>query len=424
MSHTQEFGQGPEGMLGPHRALDLTDERGYLCGKILGDLGADVIKIERPGGDLGRNLGPFYKDIPDPEKSLFWFAFNGNKRGITLNLETTQGREIFKRLVADADFVIESFAPGYMDRLGLGYSELSRINPKIIMTSITPFGQSGPYRDYKSCDLVDSALGGILYSNGETDRPPVRTSFPQTFHIAAAEGAVGTLMAFLYREETGEGQQVETQGQRATVGTSYDIVPWWYGNKEIRKRRGSLRIQPQSGIKANQMWQCKDGYMSFFSFGGRLGLSSNRAMVKWMDSEGYADDFIRQIDWEKLDWSTVTQDYVDQLQAPIARFILAHTKAELLEGAVERGVQIYPLAAAEDMLNSRQLEAREYWTEVEHPELGTSITYPGAFIKSSETPISIRYRAPTIGEHNAEIYREELGFSDKDLVILKQGNVI
>ena len=135
-----------ETMLSPYRVLDLTDEKGLLCGKILGDLGADVIKIERPGGDPARNIGPFYHDEPDPEKSLFWFALNTSKRGITLDIEKADGKEIFKKLVKSADFVIESFAPGYLDKLGLGYSELERLNPGIIMVSITPFGQTGPMR--------------------------------------------------------------------------------------------------------------------------------------------------------------------------------------------------------------------------------------------------------------------------------------
>jgi len=134
-----------EYMLSPYRVLDLTDEKGFLCGKILGDLGADVIKIERPGGDLARKIGPFYRDVPDPEKSLYWFAYNNNKRGITLNIEAADGCELFKRLVKTADIVIESFAPGYMDDLGLGYSTLSQITDgKTVMTSITPFGQKGP----------------------------------------------------------------------------------------------------------------------------------------------------------------------------------------------------------------------------------------------------------------------------------------
>jgi crotonobetainyl-CoA:carnitine CoA-transferase CaiB-like acyl-CoA transferase len=128
------------GMLSSYRILDLTNERGFICGKVLADLGADVIKIEKPGGDPARSMGPFYHDIPDPEKSLYWFAFNTNKRGITLDIETADGQEIFKRLIKNADIVIESFDPGYMDKLGLGYSTLSQVNPRMIMTSITYHG--------------------------------------------------------------------------------------------------------------------------------------------------------------------------------------------------------------------------------------------------------------------------------------------
>ena len=161
-------------MLSPYRVLDLANEKGYYCSKLLADLGADVVKIERPGGDLSRNSGPFYHDIPDPEKSLNWFVFNRGKRGITLNIETADGQDIFKRLVKGADFVIESFAPGYVDRLGLGYLALSQVNPRIIITSITPFGQTGPYKDYKAPEIVNMAMNGILFMCGDPDRPPVQ----------------------------------------------------------------------------------------------------------------------------------------------------------------------------------------------------------------------------------------------------------
>jgi len=151
------------GLLNPYRVLDLTDEKGLLCAKLLGDLGADVIKIERPGGDPARNIGPFYHDEHDPEKSLFWLAFNTNKRGTTLDIEKVEGQTILKRLVKTADLLVESFPPGYMASLGLGYSDLDRLNPRLIMVSITPFGQSGPYKDYKAPDIVAWAMGGQMY---------------------------------------------------------------------------------------------------------------------------------------------------------------------------------------------------------------------------------------------------------------------
>ncbi|PJB39722.1 MAG: acyl-CoA hydratase, partial [Deltaproteobacteria bacterium CG_4_9_14_3_um_filter_44_9] len=194
--------------LNNHRALDLTDNRGFLCGKILADLGIDVIKIEPPRGDPARKIGPFYKNIAHPEKSLNWFAFNSNKRGITLDIGTLDGQEIFKQLVQGSDFVIESYDRGYMDELGIGYKELSKINQRIIVTSILPFGPVGPYKDYKAPDIVGMAMGGVMFGTGEPERPPVRISFPQAYLQAASQAAVGTMIAHYYRQRTGKGQHV------------------------------------------------------------------------------------------------------------------------------------------------------------------------------------------------------------------------
>lgn len=198
-----------EPMLAPYRVLDLTNDWGFLCGRLLADLGADVIKIEKPGGDLARNIGPFYHDIPHPEKSLYWFFYNANKRGITLNIGTADGREIFRKLVKAADFVIESFPPGYIDEMGLGYSVLSEVNPRIIMTSITPFGQTGPYSKYTASDIVSMASCGWMYKCGDPDRPPVQMGSPQACLHGATQAVAGTLMAHYYREMTGEGQHVD-----------------------------------------------------------------------------------------------------------------------------------------------------------------------------------------------------------------------
>ena len=404
------------GMLNPYRVLDLTDERGLLCGKLLGDLGADVIKIERPGGDPARKIGPFYDDEPDPEKSLFWFAFNTSKRGITLDIETAAGQETFKKLVETADFIIESFPPGYMDKLGLGYSTLEKINPGIIMVSITPFGQTGPYKDYKAPDIVAWAIGGQMYTWGDADRPPVRISHhSQACLHAAGQVVVGALIALHHRQITGEGQQVDISIHESVVRTTYFTTVEWDMIKVIQQRGGRTALAGQKRV-----WPCYDGYVLFFYQGGARGSRHSLPFVRWMEEEGMNDDFIMGIDWDTLDLVAIPQEVLDRTAKPTGEFFMAHTKAELLEGAVKRRIQLYPVSTTKDILESRQLAAREFWVEMEHPELGTTITYPGAFVKASETPPRASRRAPLIGEHNQEIYEKELTLSKEKLLALRQ----
>ena len=168
-------------MLSPYRALDLTDEKGLLCGKILADLGAEVIQVENPSGNPARKIPPFAEGKNGPEHSLFWYAFSAGKKSIILDIDSATGRGNLKKLVGTADFLIESFDPGYLDSIGLGYQTLSSINPALIMVSISPFGQTGPYRDYKAGDLVSTAMGGMAYCTGEEDRPPIRISLDSSF---------------------------------------------------------------------------------------------------------------------------------------------------------------------------------------------------------------------------------------------------
>jgi len=414
-------GDKVEGMLSPYRVLDLADEKGLICGKLLGDLGADVIKIERPGGDPARRLGPFYHDEAHPEKSLFWFAFNTSKRGITLDIETADGQEIFKRLVKSADFVIESFPPGYMDRLGLGYSSLEAINPRLIMVSITPFGQTGPYRNYKAPDIVAWAVGGVLLLWGDPDRPPffIGHGFQAYLH-AGTEAAGAALVALYFRHITGEGQHVDVSIQAAAArGAQLPITNWEISG--IIMRRG---VQEHENVRTTGIWPCKDGHVIWRYWSGGQARRWNTPLIEWMDSEGMADDFLREFDWDTFNLHTTTQEVVDRISEPTAKFFGAHTKAELYEGALKHRAQLYPVATTTDILESVQLDARDFWAEIEHPELGTTITYPGRFAKASETPPAISRRAPLIGEHNREVYERELGMSSEELIALKQAGVI
>jgi benzylsuccinate CoA-transferase BbsE subunit len=249
-------------MLDSYRVLDLADDRGAFCGKILAEFGADVVKVERPGGDPSRNIGPFYQDTPNPERSLSWFAFNQNKKGITLNIETKDGQEIFKRLVENADFVVESFAPGYLNKLGLGYSVLSKVNPRIIMTSITPYGQTGPYSKYNSPDLITMSMAGYVYICGDSDRPPVRFSSDQSYLQASLQATVGTLIAHYYRELGGEGQHVDVSMQEAMVWTlCYAPHDWYLLKASHHTREGSL--WKRFGVTYRLIWPCKDGYVCY-----------------------------------------------------------------------------------------------------------------------------------------------------------------
>ena len=209
--------QSGELLLSPYRVLDLTDERGLLCGKVLADLGADVIQVEPPWGSTGRNIGPFYRDEVHPEKSLFWWAYASNKRGITLNLDTADGRELLKKLAKDVHFLVESFPPGYLNELGLGYDVLKTINPSLVMVSISPFGQDGPYAHYKAPDIVGMAMSGFMYLTGDSDRPPLRVASPQFYLQGSAAGAAGAMLAHTHRALTGEGQHVDVSCQQAVA---------------------------------------------------------------------------------------------------------------------------------------------------------------------------------------------------------------
>jgi crotonobetainyl-CoA:carnitine CoA-transferase CaiB-like acyl-CoA transferase len=395
-----------EGLLSPYRALDLTDEKGLRCGKLLADLGVDVIKIEKPGGDPARRIGPFYHDEADSEKSLFWFAFNTNKRGITLDIEQPDGQAMFKELVRRVDFVIESFAPGYLDEIGLGYSKLEELNPGLIMVSITPFGQTGPYSNYKSPDIVSWAMGGIMHGTGDIDCRPLRISHPcQSYIHAASEAAAAAMVALQFRQMTGQGQQVDVSIQECVARITAWFQTCHWDMVKLRPSRGRQHVG-DTPISVTRFWRCRDGHISFHYFGGGSANERNTPLVRLIDAEGIADDFFTGFDWDALDMGTVAQDTITHLEAPIRKFFLTRSKSELMEEALKYRVMLCPVFTTEDIVKDLQLKARNFWVELQHPELGTSITYPGAFAHASKTPPIVSHRAPLIGEHNHEIYEE------------------
>jgi len=410
-----------------HRVLDLCEGKGHLCGKILGDLGADVIQIEKPGGDPARNTGPFYGDIPDPEKSLWWFAFNMHKRGTTLNIETEDGKALFKKLVESADFVIESYEPGYLDKLGLGYTSLEKINPRTILVSVNAFGQTGPYAQYKASDIVLMSLGGQTFMAGDEDRPPVQVSYPHAWQFAGLHACVGAVNAHYYREMTGEGQHVDASGQAGVVWTNMNANVTWDLLQINVTRGGAIRRgerQNQDGSTTELITQttypCKDGYIFSLFGGGPVRASRMKIFVDWMDEEGMAQDWMKEFDWvNDYDAETLTQELIDKIDAAVKPFLMKHTMAELYEGALKRNHWLVPVGTPKSIFEDRQLAYRQFWQSIEHPEIGDTLTYPAWPIKQSETPWKPQRRAPLIGEHNEEIYIDELGLSKDKLTMLK-----
>ena len=226
----------PELPLSPYRVLDLSDEKGFLCGRILGDLGADVIKIEPPGGDPSRRRGPYYHGDARADRSLYWFAHNYNKRGVTLDLATADGRDLFLRLARSAHFVIETAPPGRMEALGLGYETLREANPALVMTSITPFGPTGPHAAYQADDLVAMAAGGLMSICGDDDRPPVRIGEPQAYMLASAQAATGTMLAHYARNRSGQGSLVTVSMQEAVANTLTTTPHYWFASNVVQRR--------------------------------------------------------------------------------------------------------------------------------------------------------------------------------------------
>lgn len=414
--------------LSPFRVLDLTDEQGSVCGKALGDLGADVIKIEPPGGDPARRLGPFYHDEPDPEKSLHWFAWNTSKRGITLNLETADGRALFQRLVHTADIVVESFPPEHLARLNLGYEDLTRIKPDIILTSITPFGQTGPYANYKGSDLVLQAMGGYAYLCGDEDRPPVRVGVPQVAAHAGLEAAAASLFALFHRLRTGEGQHVDLSMQLVAIWQLMNATPFPKLQGEDMKRQG--QYARLGYIRRRSLYECKDGWVVGLFYGGRgISLVSTQALVRWMDEEGMASQELKEKDWASWDMAQMAQDpnaqeEIDRMEAAVMAFFRTKTKAEIFERAFRDRMLLAPANTIKDVVEHPQLQARGWWVPLDHPELGQTLSYPGPMGVFNNAAHRPRFRAPRIGEHNEEVYLKEMGLSQEELVTLQQVGAI
>ncbi len=438
---------GNQTALGDVRVLDLTGPVGLYCTKLLADLGADVIKIEKPGGDPVRSIGPFFNDDFHPEKSLYWFSLNTSKRSITLNLETADGRDIFHKLVKTSDMLIETFPPGYLDEMGLGYSMIKEVNPGLIMTSITPFGQTGPYKHYKAYDIVGAAMGGLMHFGGHPEDPPNQPGASQGYHAASLSAAVASLIALHHRDMTGEGQHIDVSMQESVANCLMWAMPYYDFRRAIITRDGRCVTSPKPFPRITMAWYdlfpCKDGWVVGHGVGGAFsgGLEAWDKLINWMDSENMAGELVED-EWRTIAEQLGNAAYLhslllsdpesfanmvkkkDFIDMKIGEFLMTKTKREIYDKVQPWRIPTTPIHTIKDVFEDPQLEARDFFVDIEHPELGVRIRYPGAPYRLSETPSTINRRAPLIGEHNHEIYELELGMSTKDTAKLRQAGVI
>ncbi|WP_089936277.1 CaiB/BaiF CoA transferase family protein [Candidatus Entotheonella palauensis] len=409
------------GALAGYRVLDLTTELGWMCGKVLADLGADVIKIEPPGGDPGRLRGPFYGDNADPDtNSLHWLAYNTGKRGVTLDLSLPRGQELLREMVREADFVVESFAPGAMEALGLGYAALQAINPQLIMASITPFGQQGPYSTFHTTDLVSMAMGGFMELTGEGHGRPVRITVPQAALHAGVEAAVGMMLAHAWRERTGEGQHVDVSAHECVVWTLM-LAPGFLPCLGTMPERNGPSYN-WVGYPRRLNFPCADGHVSIFLVGDIWGGPSMQALVNRMKADDMAPPFMAEKDW--LNWNIADlfgAEGAAESQAideAVMAFTRTKTKQELYDMALHDEILLAPVSNVADLCTNEQLRDRGYFVPVAHPELHASFDYPGAFGKFSRTPCRPPVRAPRHGEHTRQVLQDVLKLGDEAIETL------
>ncbi|MGH7267837.1 MAG: CoA transferase, partial [Candidatus Rokuibacteriota bacterium] len=389
---TRLTGPGP---LAGYRALDLTDHRGALAGRLLADLGVDVLKVEPPGGEADRAAAPWAGDTPGPTRSLAWLPGNFGKRSVAVDLGEDAGRAEARRLAAGADFVLDSSPPGHLVARGLGWEVLHRQNPATILTSITAFGQSGPRAGWKATDVTLMAAGGSAFICGDRDRPPLRIGVPQAWCHAAAEAVVATLVAHHWRERTGLGQWVDVaaQGVIARSLMSETGFPPLHGGL-FPTRHGPN--QPFAGLRRRAIFPVKDGHVAFLMVGGPIGAASMRALVAWLEEDGGAPPGLRDKAWETWDYAGLhrlgpagMQAEMDEVETALVAFFARRTKADLYEGALRRRILLAPVSERRDLRESPQLGARGFFVTVDQPGLGP-IVAPGPFARFSATPLAVR----------------------------------
>ncbi len=397
------------------KVLDLTWHiSGPYCTKLLADYGAEVIKIERPGeGDPARRMGPFFKDDPHPEKSGLFLHLNTNKKGITLNLKSAKGKKILKELIKDVDILVESFRPHVMPSLGLDYETLEQINPKLLMTSISSFGQTGPYSEFKASEIVEYAMGGEMYSTGTAGREPLKLGGNVTQYQAGTVAAVATMGGLFSAYSQGVGQHVDVSIMETQAGSADRRIIYLLGYAcagVITTRWPPPREAVRMVILPQGVYPCKDGFVNTLS------------LPQWWPRYLEAMDMPELKDDPRFQ-NIFSAEAGMEFDAIWYSWLADHNKDELFDIFLRAKIASAPVNSPEDLLRNPHLKERGYFTEIDHPETG-KVTYPGPPFHMTESPSQVRYPAPLLGQHNKEIYCDQLGYTPEDLVKLRESGII
>jgi benzylsuccinate CoA-transferase BbsE subunit len=419
------------GPLAGYRVLDFADEKGQLCARLLGELGADVIKVEPRDGDPTRHNGPFFRGENGPDTSIYWWTMNAGKRSVTCELRLDAGRDLARQLAATSDILIETFRPGQAKDYGMDYATLAELNPALIHVSITNFGQTGPYALFEATDIVGSAMGGHMNLNGDSERGPVRTTAPQAFAQANFQAAVGAMIALYSRGVNGGvGQHVDASMQEAMSNAMDNTQATWDIRHVNAHGPGVFRgAWSNPGAKEGQLgfrylYQTADGWLTALAAGGLVGPGAN-SIIDWLAASGEACG-LDSSEWrQKLSSLTpLTPEDRRHVEDTLAAFCRTRKKEDLVAEAQARDAGWAPVFSPSEIVDSKHLAGRDYWVRVQHEDLGESFIYPGAPYKLSETPWAQRGRAPHIGEHNEQVYGDLLGLDAADLRRLKMKMVL
>jgi crotonobetainyl-CoA:carnitine CoA-transferase CaiB-like acyl-CoA transferase len=398
-----------QGLLDGTRILDLADEKASFCTKLLADLGARVVKIEKPGGDVSRRMGPFWENASYPEKSLSFFYNNTSKQGITLDLAAERGREIFLELVERYDIIVETFQPGYLSKLKLEFNDLKKVNPRLILVSVTGFGQKGPRKAYKSCDLVASAYGGQMYVTGSPTSAPLKAYGEQSYYVASLFAAIGILLAIQRRSQTGIGEHIDISLQEAVTATLEHVMIRFFSEAIIAGRQGNLHWN-----YAFKIFECKDGFI-------HLTLFQNwETLIEWLDSEGMAED-LKDRKWNQEEYR---RQHIDHVIEVVERWTKTHRAEELFELGQLMHFPWAPVLSPKDVLNSAQLKARRFFVPVHHRDNDVDLCHPQLPFRFSSRFTARKKKAPLPGQDNVNIYKGEFGFSNREIQQLLRLNVI